>query len=194
MFVRSRLAVVGTTVLLVASACGGAINSVADVPAPQVAVQEPTAGDPYAWTDVNYQDYRSAALAVPISPDLLIAPAALTQSLDTLCHTDPAGFAQLLADHRARARTDEGDDVDQHLGEEVSLRLGMACPQRMGDWLGAQRAADPAEAAVASAEAAENNEPSTVSSPQEVEGEKLPENPYVDTEDQPMSIGGAGGS
>lgn len=192
MSAMTRLAVVGTTVLFVATACGTAKDSAGDAPAaPQVAVQEPAAGDPYAWTDVDYQDYRAAALAVPISPDLLVAPAGLTQSLDTLCHTDPAGFAQLVADHRTRAQTDSDSEVDKHLGEEVSLRLGMACPQRMGDWLTAERDAEPA---VESTPAAESDERSTVESPQEVEGEKLPENPYIDSEDQPMSIGGAGGS
>ncbi|MGQ0464504.1 MAG: hypothetical protein ACT4QG_04195 [Sporichthyaceae bacterium] len=193
MSAMTRLAVVGAAVLLATTACGTAQDSAGDAPAPsQAAVQEPAAVDPYAWTDVDYQDYRAAALAVPISTDLLVAPAALTQSLDTLCHTDPAGFAQLLTEHQARAQADSSDtEVAKHLGEEVGLRLGMACPQRMGDWLTAQRDAEPTED---STTAAEGSERSTVESPQEVEGEKLPENPYVDSEDEPMSIGGAGGS
>lgn len=191
MSAMTRLAVVGTTVLCVATACGTAKDTAAGAPAaPQVAVRQPAAGDPYAWSDVDYQDYRAAALAVPISSDLLVAPAALTQSLDTLCHTDPAGFAQLVADHKARAQTDDSD-LDSHLGQEVSLRLGMACPQRMGDWLTAERDGEPA---AESAATAEGDERSSVESPQEVEGEQLPENPYIDSEDQPMSIGGAGGS
>ena len=139
---------------------------------------------------------------MPLSPELLIAPTELTASLDTLCHTDTAGFAALIADHQNKGIQRPNSDLAKHLGEEVSLRLGMACPQRMGDWMtargDAERAADPT-AGQPEATAADPNQPeqrSTVEGPQEVEGEQLPQDPYVDApeDEMPESVAGGGGS
>lgn len=197
MRVATRLTAIGLAALLGVAGCGASKNETMVAPAPEVAASE-TPTDPYAWTDVDYQEYRSAALQVPLSPELLIAPADLTASLDALCHTDPAGFATLLAEHQSKGNERPNSDLAKHLSEEVSLRLGMACPQRMGDWMtargDAERATDPA-ADVASTQPTEGDQQSVVEGgPQEVEGEQLPEDPYVDSEDEmPDSVAGGGG-
>lgn len=192
----TRLTVAGLAMLFGLAACAGSEDAAAPAPPPAAAVAEQTSADPFAWKDVRYQDYRAAALQVPISPELLVAPAALTQSLDSLCHTDSAGFVQLIVDHESKAQAASQNDLDKHLAEEVSLRLGLACPQRMGDWMAARQGVDLSEEAVTqpelapgvSAESApgEAAEP-TVASPQEVDGEQLPENPYVESEEQPAA-------
>lgn len=199
MRVATGLTAIGLAALLGVAGCGASKNETMVAPAPEVAAPE-TPTDPYAWTDVDYQEYRSAALQVPLSPELLIGPTDLTASLDALCHTDPAGFAALLAEHRTKAGERPNSDLAKHLGEEVSLRLGMACPQRMGDWMtargDAERADDPSAGTdVASSRPTDGDQPSVVEGgPQEVEGEQLPQDPYVDTEDEmPDSVAGGGG-
>ncbi len=196
----ARLSAVAVTAAFAMSGCGSTQVAQDAPPAPEVvAAQTPV--DPFAWTDVRYQDYRAAALQVPISTELLVQPAELTQSLDQLCHTDPAGFAQLLADQETRARNEAENDLDKHLAKEVELRLGMACPQRMGDWMTAQRDAEPAQSTttdqpdITASEPSDPNADSRVESPQEVEGEQLPENPYVDEgpDEVPASVAGSGG-
>lgn len=188
--------------LIGVAGCGASKNEVVAPPAPEVtAVETPT--DPFAWSEIDYQEYRSAALQVPLSPELLLGPQELKASLDPLCHTDGAGFAQMLADHRERAQRKPNSDLAKHLAEEVSLRLGMACPQRMGDWMTARSDAERAQQPADGQTATEPNAPkdsqdrSTVEGgPQEVEGQKLPENPYVDApeNDMPDSIAGDGSS
>ncbi|MGQ0846156.1 MAG: hypothetical protein ACT4QF_18700 [Sporichthyaceae bacterium] len=200
MYGSSKLTAAALAVLCGVSACGAAKDAAAP-PAPEVAVVQ-TPIDPFAWKDVRYQEYRTAALQVPISAELLVQPAALTASLETLCRTDAAGFAALIAEHETRAKEAGDNDLETHLDQEVALRLGMACAQRMGDWLTAQRDADPAEDAGSGAadtsttEVESSNSPSRVETPQEVEGEKLPENPYVESSEEdvvPASVAGGGG-
>jgi hypothetical protein len=178
----SKLTAVALAVLFGVSACGAAEEAAAP-PAPQVQVQ-PSPTDPFAWKDVRYQEYRTAALQVPISTELLVQPAELTASLETLCRTDAAGFAALLAAHETRAKEAGDNDLEKHLGDEVALRLGMACDQRMGDWLTARRDADPAQDAGVETTDPKNADASRVETPQEVEGEKLPENPYVESSEE----------
>lgn len=198
MLESTRSTIAGLAVLLGLAACGGSKDAAVPAPPPAPVAEQATA-DPFAWKDVRYQDYRAAALQVPLGAELLIAPDALTQSLDTLCHTDSAGFVQLLLDHESKAREASQNDLDKHLAEEVSLRLGLSCPQRMGDWMAARQGADLSEEAVTEPEPApggagesvpgEADEPTTAVSPQEVDGEQLPENPYVESEEQPASVG-----
>lgn len=200
MRVAAGLTAIGLATLLGVAGCGAAKDEVAAVPTPEATVTE-TPVDPYAWTDVGYQEYRAAALQVPLSPELLLNPGDLTASLEPLCRTDGAGFAQMLAEHRQRAAARPNSDLAKHLAEEVSLRLGMACPQRMGEWMSARADADRELSGdngqgEAPTTPKDSREPSTVEEPQEVEGEKLPEDPYVDApeDEMPDSIAGEGGS
>lgn len=195
-------------VLLAMSGCGG--DDARVIAAVQAEPESPAApADPYAWTDVAYADYRAAALQVPIRPEFLVTPGALTQSLDTVCTTDLAGYTELLSAHRHRARdASEAAQRRRYLAEEVSLRLGMACPQRMADWATARAAAQGGDTlheaggldSDGRTEASTSNprtRRSHLTRAETVEGSLLPSDPYVEdyeAEDLPGSVAGNGGS
>jgi hypothetical protein len=131
---RFGLAAASVAVLACLGACSD--GDVADAqPAPEPTVSaEPTPTDPFAWTDVPYKDYLDAAHEIGLRPDVLVPESGFSSGLNTLCHTTPTDFAALRKSQQANTSDTDTYTTAKYLSDEVGLRLGLACPQRMGDW------------------------------------------------------------
>lgn len=111
----------------------------ADAPVDTLVTTEstPASSDPYAWRAVAYEDYLEAAHQLNIRPDLLRPRAGFDDGLDELCRSTPEQLSQVR--QTQQANLDEGATYTaaQYMSDEVSLRIDLACPQRMGDWTSA---------------------------------------------------------
>lgn len=141
---RHRVGYVSATGLLVVlatlSGCSGDAPEVraASGPAPSAPASVPSA-DPTTPAEVPYAAYREAAVLMSIRPDLITPETAFEDSLHSLCARDADGFADLRREHRASAGSAaDGSSAYRYLGDEAALRVDLACPQRMSDWLAAR--------------------------------------------------------
>lgn len=132
---RFRLAAASVAVLACLGACSDG-DSDGDAVAAVVPTESasPTSLDPYAWANVPYKDYLDAAEQIGLRPDVLVPEFGFDTGLDKLCHTTPADFATMRKTQMANTRDTDTYTTAHYLGDEVALRLGLACPQRMGDW------------------------------------------------------------
>ncbi|MGQ0630043.1 MAG: hypothetical protein ACT4P1_03315 [Sporichthyaceae bacterium] len=126
--------------LVVLSACGGG----SDAAPPQAAVVPVVADtdtsqveqNPFAWSQVPYAVYVEAAEQLAIRPDVLIPSGEFLASLGEICTTPTGGYTDLRAQQVASSDTETGDQTTaQYLRDETSLRITLACPQRMPDWI-----------------------------------------------------------
>lgn len=147
---RTMLAAASAVLLACLGACangsdGGSDEAVAVQPAESAT---PTALDPFAWTDVSYYDYLEAAEQIGLRPDVLVPEAGFSSGLNTLCHTSAEEMAVMRSAHVEDVADSGTYSTAKYLGDEIGLRLGMACPQRMTDWTAAgleQDGTDPDE-------------------------------------------------
>lgn len=136
---RSVIATAASAALLAGlGACSGGSES--DVPSaavavvPVIAATPGAAADPYAWTDVLYEDYLEAADQLGIRPDLRRPLAGFSSGLNELCHQTPEQLAEMRKAQQANLNEADTFSAAQYMSDEVALRIGMACPQRMSDW------------------------------------------------------------
>ncbi|GAA0635973.1 hypothetical protein GCM10009547_45220 [Sporichthya brevicatena] len=121
-------------------ACLGACSSDGDstsVEAASVAATptpEPTPVDPFAWTDVEYEDYLEAAKELGLRPDVLVPQAGFSSGLGALCRSSAEELAAMRSAHAEYTQDTDRYATAKYLSDEIGLRLGLACPQRMGDW------------------------------------------------------------
>lgn len=140
---RSVIAAAASAALLPwLSACGGTESDTASGAGPALvlpsAVATPAAvADPYAWTDVPYGDYLKAAEQLGIRRDLLRPPTGFSAGLAELCRTAPAQLVEIRKAHLANLDNADTFSAAQFMQDEVALRIGLACPQRMVDWTAA---------------------------------------------------------
>ncbi len=133
---RSWLAAASVALL----ACLGACSSDGDSASVEAASVEPTPTpvptpfDPYGWADVEYEDYLEAAQELGLRPDVLVPQAGFSSGLSALCRSSAEELAALRTSHAAYTEDSETYSTAKYLTDEVGLRLGLACPQRMGDW------------------------------------------------------------
>jgi hypothetical protein len=147
---RTMFAAASAVLLACLGACandsdGGSDETVAVQPA---ASATPTSLDPFAWTDVSYAEYLEAAEQIGLRPDVLVAEAGFSSGLNTLCHTSAEEMAVMRSSHVEDVADSGTYSTAKYLGDEIGLRLGMACPQRMTDWTAAgleQDGTDPDE-------------------------------------------------
>ncbi len=140
------------TMLVAASfatvACLGACGGGSDSASGDAVVVQPTPSappislDPFAWTDVAYQDYLDAADQLGLRPDVLVSEAGFSSGLNTLCRTTPDAMVTMRTSHGSYTEDAETYSTAKYLAEEVGLRIGLACPQRMTDWTAAGYDAD----------------------------------------------------
>jgi hypothetical protein len=133
---RFKIAAASVGVLACLGACSdgaGGESAVAAAAAPTESAT-PTALDPYAWTVVPYKEYLDAAQQIGLRPDVLVPESGFAAGLDTLCHTSPEDFAAMRKTQMANTRGTDTYTAAEYLGDEVGLRIGLACPQRMSDW------------------------------------------------------------
>lgn len=97
----------------------------------------PTPFDPFAWSDVPYADYVEAADQIGLRPDVLVPEAGFSSGLNTLCHTSAEDMAVMRSSHVEDVSDSGTYSTAKYLADEVGLRLGLACPQRMTDWTAA---------------------------------------------------------
>lgn len=132
---RIVLAATSVAALACLSGCNSRGEAAQAAPvAPPTVTGAPTPTDPYAWVDVPYKDYLDAADQIGLRPDVLVPEAGFSSSLNTLCHTSPADLATLRKTQLANRDGTDTYTTAKYLGDEVGLRLGLACPQRMADW------------------------------------------------------------
>ncbi len=135
---RSVIAAAASAALLAClGACsGGSEPDASSVLAPvtPIVASTPTPADPYAWTGVPYGDYLDAAEQLGIRPDLLRPLSGFSSGLNALCHTPPDQMVELRKAQLANTEDAAAYSVAQYMHDEVALRIGMACPQRMPDW------------------------------------------------------------
>jgi hypothetical protein len=98
------------------------------------AAAEPVSLDPFAWNDVSYEDYLAAADELGLRRDVLLPMAGFSSGLNALCHSSAKELAAMRAAQMEHTKDTETYSTAKYLGEEVALRLGLACPQRMTDW------------------------------------------------------------
>jgi hypothetical protein len=147
---RTMLAAASAVLLACLGACANDSDGASDE---AVAVQPaesgtPTPLDPFAWTDVSYYDYLEAAEQIGLRPDVLVPEAGFSSGLNALCHTSAEEMATMRSSHVEDVADSGTYSTAKYLGDEVGLRLGMACPQRMTDWTAAgleQEGTDPDE-------------------------------------------------
>lgn len=136
----NRLMLGAATAALLAclGACGGSSDAPDSAPAPAPAPSETPSSspDPYAWVDVPYAAYYEAAEKLAIRPDMLTPADELSGSLESLCTTSAEGLAEL---RRAQVASVEMASAF-FLDDETTLRLSLACPQRIADWVSARTA------------------------------------------------------
>lgn len=132
---RFELAAASVAVLACLGACSdGAGGGSAVAEAAPTESATPTAVDPYAWAVVPYKEYLDAAQQIGLRPDVLVPESGFAAGLDTLCHTSPEDFAAMRKTQMANTRDTDTYTAAEYLGDEVGLRIGLACPQRMSDW------------------------------------------------------------
>lgn len=155
---RHSVAAAVAAALGVLSACSGGSDA-----APSQAAVAPVAADttqvlenPFAWSQVPYGEYLDAAEQLAIRPDVLISSESFLASLDELCTTPAAGYQDLRRLQLASSDTDTNDQATaQYLRDETSLRITLACPQRMADWVSVPEAESVDDLAAEEAEAAQ---------------------------------------
>ena len=133
------LATASAVLLACLGACGNDSDAASDdaVVVEPAASASPTAADPYAWTDVAYADYLEAADQIGLRPDVLVPEAGFSSGLSVLCRTSAEELATMRSSY-VEDVTDSGTySTAKYLADEVGLRLGLACPQRMTDWTAA---------------------------------------------------------
>lgn len=133
---RTMLATASAVLLACLGACtddrsDAASDDVAVVPA---VTPEPTPLDPFGWADVDYEDYLAAADELGLRPEVLLPMAGFSSSLNLLCHSSAEDLARMRTAQMDHTKETETYSNAKYLGDEVALRLGLACPQRMADW------------------------------------------------------------
>jgi hypothetical protein len=94
--------------------------------------------DPYGFTYVPYGDYAEAARQTGILPDVVKPEYGFHAGIAALCRRTPEDLTKLLDELRsASARKEAPGYALRGMVDEVSLRLGLACPRRMSDWIAA---------------------------------------------------------
>lgn len=147
---RTMLAAASAVLLACLGACANDSDGESDETVAMQPADSPTAtpADPFAWTDVSYSDYLEAADQIGLRPDVLVPEAGFSSGLNTLCHTSAEEMAVMRNSHVGDVADSGTYSTAKYLGDEVGLRLGMACPQRMTDWTAAdleQDGTDPDE-------------------------------------------------
>ncbi|MBA3744135.1 hypothetical protein [Sporichthya sp.] len=134
---RTMLTAVAVVLLACLGACtddrSDAASDEALVVLPTV-TPEPTPLDPFAWSDVDYEDYLAAADELGLRPEVLLPLAGFSSALNALCHTSAEDLAKMRTAQMDHTKETESYSNAKYLGDEVALRLGLACPQRMTDW------------------------------------------------------------
>lgn len=127
-----------------ALACLGACSNDSDAASDAVVVATPTPTpeatptDPFAWSDVEYQDYLDAAQELGLRPDVLVPEAGFTSGLSALCRTPAVEMVTMRSEHRSYTEDAATYSTAKYLADEIGLRIGLACPQRMTDWTAAE--------------------------------------------------------
>jgi hypothetical protein len=65
---------------------------------------------------------------------VLLPQAGFSSGLNALCHSSAKELAAMRAAQMEHTKDTETYNNAKYLGDEVALRLGLACPQRMTDW------------------------------------------------------------
>lgn len=145
---RTPCAIAAAAVVLSAAlaGCGGGKSGQEGAGVTQSATPTPSA-DPYASSYVPYPAYAEAARQTGILPDVVQRELGFHDGIKALCRSKPEDFTKLLAEMRSTAATkDEPVATLRAMLDEVSLRLGLACPRRMSDWIAARGdSADPVD-------------------------------------------------
>ena len=134
---RTMLATASVVLLACLGACtddrsdGASDDAVVVQPTPS---PEPTALDPFAWKDVSYEEYLAAADELGLRPEVLLPMAGFSSGLKALCTSSAEELAAMRTAQMDHTRETETYSAAKYLGDEVALRLGLACPQRMTDW------------------------------------------------------------
>jgi hypothetical protein len=131
---RFMLVAASAATLACLGACSDGGDVAQDVTTQPTVSSEPTPLDPFAWTDVPYREYLDAAQEIGVRPDVLVSESGFSAGLDALCHTSSADLAALRKTQLAKTHNTETYSDADYLGDEVGLRIGLACPQRMSDW------------------------------------------------------------
>ena len=135
---RTMLATASVVLLACLGACTNDSDAASDEAVPQPAASAlPTAVDPFAWTDVSYEEYLEAADQIGLRPDVLVPEAGFSSGLGALCHTSAEDMATMRRSHVGDVADSGSYSTAEYLGDEAGLRLGLACPQRMTDWTAA---------------------------------------------------------
>ncbi|MGQ0623755.1 MAG: hypothetical protein ACT4PP_03750 [Sporichthyaceae bacterium] len=124
--------------LLGISACGGGSDAAPPQAAiaPVVAETTQVLTNAFAWTEVPYAEYLDTAQQLSIRPDVLVHSERWTASLEEICTAPASSYQELRTSQLASNDTDTGDQsTAQYLRDETSLRITLACPQRMADWI-----------------------------------------------------------
>ena len=136
MQLRKRCAITAAAAAFCAalSGCGGTNADAADPPSPTPSATQ--SSDPYAFSRVSYLDYSDAARQTGIRPDLVAREFGFNDGIGTLCRSTPIDLTALLATLKTAAASEDNAGYGiQAMIDEVSLRIDMACPQRMSDWI-----------------------------------------------------------
>jgi hypothetical protein len=131
---RFMLVAASAAALACLGACSDGSDVAQDVTTQPTVSAEPTPLDPFAWTDVPYKEYLDAAQEIGVRPDVLVSESGFSAGLDALCHTSSADLAAMRKAQLSKTRNTETYSDADYLGDEVGLRIGLACPQRMSDW------------------------------------------------------------
>lgn len=147
---RTMLAAASAVLLACLGACASDSDATSDeaVEARPTEAGTPTPADPFAWADVSYDDYLEAAEQIGLRPDVLVPEAGFSSSLNALCRTSAEEMVVMRSSHVEDVADSGTYSTAKYLADEVGLRLGMACPQRMTDWTAAgleQDGTDPDE-------------------------------------------------
>jgi hypothetical protein len=144
---RTMLTAASVAALACLGGCSSGDDAKQAAPTEQVtASAEPSTLDPNAWVDVPYKDYLAAADQIGLRPDVLQPESGFSSGLNTLCHTSAADLATMRKTQLANRDGTDTYTTAKYLGDEVGLRIGMSCPQRMGDWAATEADDDGASA------------------------------------------------
>jgi hypothetical protein len=133
----SRFAIAAAAVALSAAltGCGGGKGDADRADGAPTPTPTPSA-DPYAFAHVPYPAYSEAARQTGIRPDIVKREYGFSAGIAALCKSTPADLTKLLGELKTAAAADEEPSHTlQAMIDEVSLRLGLSCPQRMSDWI-----------------------------------------------------------
>lgn len=136
---RIMLAAASFAALACLGACGNDSDAASDeaVVVTSTPTPEPTPVDPFAWNDVPYQEYLDAAEELGLRPDVLLPEAGFSSGLSTLCRTTAEDMVAMRSSHQSYTEDAATYSTAKYLADEVGLRIGLACPQRMTDWTAA---------------------------------------------------------